>query len=167
MVMLWERMIQVYGHRWSSAFGEATDKSGGLSDAARIWQVGLRKMTRDMIKSGLNRCLDRADGWPPTLPEFRALCASPADWATRRIHAADQKNQQRRLALPKPGKITAPGDARAHLRHIRQMLKTDDPVDGELIEERFVSDPKRRARIEQQFLDEMKKLNAEKELSDE
>ena len=31
-------------------------------------------MTGPQIAMGLSRCVERGDAWPPSLPEFRALC---------------------------------------------------------------------------------------------
>ncbi len=64
-------MARIYGHRWTSAFG-ATDDS--------TWLRGLRGLTPAQVGRGLSRCAThRADGWPPTLPEFRALCTPMAE----------------------------------------------------------------------------------------
>ncbi len=69
MDRLWERMTAIYGHRWTSAYGNEDDGT---------WLQGLAGVTPDQIAAGLSRCLERGDGWPPTLPEFRALCQEGA-----------------------------------------------------------------------------------------
>ena len=71
MADLWRRMSRIYGHRWTSAFGAKDDST---------WLRGLRDMTPAQVGHGLSRCAThRADGWPPTLPEFRALCTPTAE----------------------------------------------------------------------------------------
>ncbi|MHB1752184.1 MAG: replication protein P [Acidiferrobacter sp.] len=71
MADLWRRMTRIYGHRWTSAFG-ATDDS--------TWLRGLRGLTPAQVGHGLSRCAThREGGWPPTLPEFRALCTPTAE----------------------------------------------------------------------------------------
>jgi hypothetical protein len=58
-------MAKIYGHRWTASFGVADDGT---------WAKGLRGMTGPQIAMGLSRCVERGDAWPPSLPEFRALC---------------------------------------------------------------------------------------------
>ena len=62
---LWERMAAVYGHRWTSAYGDADDGT---------WLQGLADMTPEQIGHAIGRCATRDDAWPPSLPEFRRLC---------------------------------------------------------------------------------------------
>ena len=75
MANLWERMNHIYGHKWSSAFGvSATDKDMRMTDAAQTWANGLIGITGPQIAIGFRACIARDEPWPPTLPEFRALC---------------------------------------------------------------------------------------------
>ena len=71
---LWERMIAIYGFRWASAYGEAAEIDGKLTLAADTWQRGLAGLPERAIGAGLDACLAAAEPWPPTLPQFRALC---------------------------------------------------------------------------------------------
>ena len=93
MAHLWRRMTRIYGHRWTSAFGAKDDST---------WLRGLRDMTPAQVGHGLSRCAThRADSWPPTLPEFRALCTPTAedlglptpDAAYREAALADRDHQ--------------------------------------------------------------------------
>lgn len=61
-------MVQTYGHRWTSSFGE----SPTLEHA---WARYLTGLTGKQIANGLAR-LDTVDnnGWPPSAPQFRQLC---------------------------------------------------------------------------------------------
>lgn len=63
---LWQRMGEIYGHRWTSGFGEL--------DNHNTWLTGLENLTPEMLAQGLRGCVNRQDPWPPTLPEFRAMC---------------------------------------------------------------------------------------------
>jgi len=58
-------MTKIYGHKWVSSFGEADDGS---------WLSGLHDVSVQQIATGLDACRVRLDLWPPSLPEFRALC---------------------------------------------------------------------------------------------
>jgi len=60
----WLKMIHMYGHKWTSSYGEADDGT---------WFSGLRDLTTEQIQHGMRECLKREDAWPPTLPEFRQL----------------------------------------------------------------------------------------------
>ena len=82
MARLWDRMAAIYGHRWTSSYGTCT------STAFSVWLRGLADIEPKQLGAGLAKCLERrdikdaarVDPWPPTLPEFRALCLpSPED----------------------------------------------------------------------------------------
>lgn len=59
-------MAEIYGHKWTSAYGD--------SDADGTWAKGLADMSNADLKQGFLACIQRGDAWPPSLPEFRALC---------------------------------------------------------------------------------------------
>jgi hypothetical protein len=63
-------MAEIYGHRWTSSYGADPNPDG----AAGTWAKGLAGVTAAQIADGLRACLTSADPWPPTLPEFRAMC---------------------------------------------------------------------------------------------
>lgn len=62
-------MAEIYGHRWTSAYGESAEEGAGLT-----WSKGLAGITTPQVAAGLGACIASADPWPPTLPEFRARC---------------------------------------------------------------------------------------------
>lgn len=64
----------MYGHKFTSAFGESAVVDGELTDVASTWASGLRGVTGEQIAKGLHACCQRDDPWPPTLPEFRNAC---------------------------------------------------------------------------------------------
>lgn len=64
-------MIEVYGHRWTAAHGESAEAGSGDT-----WAKGLAGVSPQQLAVGLEACIVRADPWPPTLPEFRAMCLS-------------------------------------------------------------------------------------------
>lgn len=69
METLWLRLSEIYGHKWTSAYG--TDSSGS---AGQTWAKGLSGLTAAQVGDGLKTSLASADPWPPTLPEFRSRC---------------------------------------------------------------------------------------------
>jgi hypothetical protein len=75
-------------------------------------------MTADDLARGLHACLDRADPWPPTLPEFRALCLPPKILAP--YHRAFPKTA---LLESDEVKAARKAHARAALDGLQQLLR--------------------------------------------
>lgn len=72
MDRLWERMTEIYGHAWTSSYGEAPVPG---------WETALRGISPERIKQGLERMAadQRYLKWPPAALEFRALCLPRAE----------------------------------------------------------------------------------------
>lgn len=64
-------MTEIYGHKWTSSFGDSDDEG--------TWAAGLADLSMEQLKSGFIACVRRADPWPPSLPEFRTLCGGNGD----------------------------------------------------------------------------------------
>jgi len=71
---LWERMTQLWGHRHQSAWGQSVDANGHLTDTAQLWLQGLGRFTLREIADGVTEMVEKGQEWPPTLPEFMAMC---------------------------------------------------------------------------------------------
>jgi hypothetical protein len=78
MLNLWERLNHIYGHKFSSTYGESAFNEDGLTEAAKTWASGLRGLTGDQVANGLRECVDCGEAWPPTLPEFVKMCKGSA-----------------------------------------------------------------------------------------
>jgi hypothetical protein len=79
-------MAAIYGYRWTSAYGERCDDDAGvLTIAGDTWQRGLDAVGEQRIGTGLNACVICADPWPPTLPQFRAMCLEVPSLARVRL----------------------------------------------------------------------------------
>lgn len=63
-------MVSLYGHKWTSSFGD--------SDEGNYWLATLRELTTDHLKIGLERCTSSGDAWPPSAPEFKSMCLPTA-----------------------------------------------------------------------------------------
>lgn len=72
----WQRMLSIYGHKWSSHLGLADDGTGLITDSAKTWQKGLAGVTLEQLKYGFDMLIFKNHDWPPSLPEFRKLCLS-------------------------------------------------------------------------------------------
>lgn len=83
MRTFWVRMAEIYGHKWTSAYGDDSGPEG----AAGTWAKGLAGVTPAQVSTGLQACLVAIDPWPPTLPEFRAMCLGVPTFAAVRADA--------------------------------------------------------------------------------
>ena len=77
VLALWSRFSHLFGNRFENAYGPALSETGELHPIAATWAKALGGFTGEDLARGLRACLDRNDGWPPSLPEFRALCREP------------------------------------------------------------------------------------------
>lgn len=94
---LWGQMAAIYGHRWTSAYG--ADPATG---AGQVWGEGMIGLTPRQIRTGAAACRDGhgpADGWPPTLPQFRELCLGLPPLAEVRRELADRDGQRTPFGL--------------------------------------------------------------------
>ncbi len=60
-------MNAVYGHQWTSSFGEQTDPLG-------VWLGVLQGVTPAMLEQGVNNMSALGLEWPPNAVKFRTLC---------------------------------------------------------------------------------------------
>lgn len=56
--------------------------------AGRAWAAALAGLSREQIDQGLAACRHRADGWPPALGEFQAMCLGVPSLARVEIEIA-------------------------------------------------------------------------------
>ena len=74
---VWLRMTEIYGHKWTSAFGD-----DAMVGAGETWAKALRDLTGSQLAVGIEDCAVSVDPWPPTLPQFRAMCLGIPDLPT-------------------------------------------------------------------------------------
>lgn len=73
-------MTATYPHKWVSAVGDDS-----RSPAGRAWARSLAGLTRQHIDRGLDACRNSSDPWPPSLPEFKALCLGIPSFAAVKL----------------------------------------------------------------------------------
>lgn len=105
MANLWRRMTELYGHKFTSAYGDEPNDT---------WARALAHTTGRQIANGLQACFRREDNWPPTLPEFVEMCRP-------------RRQLPEFPALEKPR--SDKGTAARHIREIRETLGIADPED--------------------------------------
>jgi hypothetical protein len=86
-------MAEIYGHRWTSAYGE----NPGPDGPAGTWAKGLAGIGTAQVAAGLEACLASSDPWPPTLPQFRAMCLGIPSFAEVRLDNGPAKAPFTRL----------------------------------------------------------------------
>lgn len=66
---LWLKMAEMYGHRWTSSFGE-------LADPNHSWATVLAGLDRFQLAAGMSALVERGQefDWPPPANVFRSLC---------------------------------------------------------------------------------------------
>ena len=99
---LWQMMGSMFGHKWVSSYGETVDPD-------RVWAACLKGISPEQIKHGLNACVTSGLEWPPSAPEFRALCTDDADREWRAFKARSDETDRllaaERLRLTDQGKV--------------------------------------------------------------
>jgi len=69
-----------YGNLFLSKFstGEVDAQGGdaGIVSARQIWGHGLREFDAGVVRAALAQCVERHPEFPPSLPQFVALCAA-------------------------------------------------------------------------------------------
>ncbi len=77
------RMEHLYGHRWSGQYGKPLNEQWELTLSARQWLADLAPFTPAQIRAALEATELEHHDWPPTVPQFKALCRgvapAPAD----------------------------------------------------------------------------------------
>lgn len=76
-------MAEIYGLRWTTAYGEDPDAGAG-----ETWAKGLAGISSKQLAAGLTASIASADPWPPTLPEFRARCLGIPPLSSVRLNRA-------------------------------------------------------------------------------
>ncbi len=114
-------MTHLYGHKFSAAFGEsAANPDGSLTDVAHTWAGGLCGITGAQLAAGLRQCILSGAEWPPSLPEFRAMCLP------KRVPLCHQEARTRPalayIALPRPA--LTPEQRKEYLEKMRAALKS-------------------------------------------
>ena len=74
-------MASLYGNKWTSTMGE--------TDHGNMWLAALNGLVFDQLKIGMSKCADSGEAWPPSAPEFKAMCLpDPQDYGLPGVDAA-------------------------------------------------------------------------------
>jgi hypothetical protein len=119
MTRLWQRMRELLGQSWVRAYGEADGQT------PHAWAGALGDFTPTEIGGAIQAVQDWDSAFPPTFPEFKALCLSVRakqrpNWTQERV-AREVPLQQ--LTAPQPGDSET---ARQEKAMIRQIMAGED-----------------------------------------
>ncbi len=73
IVRFYSRMQHLFGHKWTSSYGEPMGPNG-LTSSAQQWFFDLRDFTPDQVSQGLRKIEQEAPEWPPTPMDFKKRC---------------------------------------------------------------------------------------------
>jgi len=71
MAAMWKRLREYLGQTWVRERGEV----GG--DTFKAWSYALQNFSKEYITRGVKACQDWKHDFPPTLGQFKELCATP------------------------------------------------------------------------------------------
>ena len=108
---LWKRMQRVYGAKWASQYGDTDDGT---------WTTALAEFSEAEVFAGIQACIDSGDEWPPSLPQFRALCR-PAPRENAAMYRLPPERQ-----LPHLLTDEARASGRANIAKLRASLTDGD-----------------------------------------
>lgn len=130
-------MTGIFGQRWLSSYGV---------EPSETWLAGLIDMEPGELQIGLVACLSWESDWPPTLPQFRALCRPRRD-ECHRVYRAQ---------LPEPAEVRSQRleSGRVVLDSLRAMLGPSDDEPGRAPVQRVSAD------VMQQAIAELAELAA-------
>lgn len=98
-------MHGAYGNVFLSKFstGEHDDegKDKGVKSAMQVWVLALRRFPVDVIETAAYRCQKDRPDFPPTLPQFEAVCAAVMP---RKTYA--EEHGLPRLPAPAPAPVS-------------------------------------------------------------
>ncbi len=103
MALLWARMGDLFGAKWTSRCGDITDEQGAYTQTFLLWCRKLDGLTTNEFQHGMTQLEERAkrsgqlgeELWPPSYAEFIGL-------ATQHWETAAHKPFPK-LALPDKG----------------------------------------------------------------
>lgn len=76
MAEFWITMISLYGKKWVDQYGDFINPANKkISEIVMVWAEALADVDILRIERALRNCLSRESPFPPTLPEFKAMCA--------------------------------------------------------------------------------------------
>lgn len=121
---LYMRLDAMYPAKWRANFVEPD----AVANWQKVWAEGFVSagITTDMIKRGLDNCVDLYVEWPPTYPQFIKAC--------KEIRSNEQRHNRPMLAEPEYIPCT-PEEAAVHIANIRALIEKNGGILKNVTEE--------------------------------
>lgn len=116
--------------KFSSGVTDAAGRDKGVASARTVWAFSLRKFSEQTVVAALGRCETLHPEFPPSLPQFLAVCAACAPRATYRVENAIEMSGELRSRYARQAReINARHDAKA-LRCKTGFIPLPNTLDG-------------------------------------
>lgn len=112
MDFLWKRLTSFYGRQFLDFFPSANI----MAEAKQAWteETFRRGLTKEMIRKGLDTCIDERKQWPPSMPEFIEMC--------ERKPEVKPDCRQIYISPPKDENALSQAQIAAHLQKLTEQL---------------------------------------------
>ena len=83
---VWERMSEIFGHRWTTGTGDKP---------TLMWTKAIADLSPEEIARGIDHCIKTPMEWPPTPGMFRNFCRPAIDYERAYLTAVEQLSRRR------------------------------------------------------------------------
>lgn len=109
-------MSSMYGHKWTSAYGD-------IPDPDKVWYAILKDVTWYQMQFGMNKLADSGASWPPAAPEFKKLCLNIEE-GVNTVRTPDvEATRERLMGIEDQSNLPAAAERVAKIHAIRDLLK--------------------------------------------
>ena len=113
---LWQLMSSMYGHKWTSAYGD-------IPDPDKVWYAILKDVSWEQMQFGMNKLANSGASWPPAAPEFKKLCLNIEE-GVNTVRTPDVEATKKNFLGIEDQSGMSDGDTRASkISDIRNLLK--------------------------------------------
>ena len=113
---LWQLMSSMYGHKWTSAYGD-------IPDPDKVWYAILKDVTWEQMQFGMNKLADSGASWPPAAPEFKKLALNIEEGVST-VRTPDVESTRKNfLGIEDKSNLPEADERVAKIHAIRDLLK--------------------------------------------
>lgn len=122
---LWDRMTQLYRHKWVSAEGDKMDHLQQLTENFILWCRKTEGLTDEQWRRGFNRIEHDVriastagdESWPPTYAAFLGFCSEPSCG-----YGGMYKKHRLALPIPEEERQKRKAKGRAEIKAIKSIF---------------------------------------------
>lgn len=113
-------MASLYGHKWTSAYGEEIDPDGA-------WRATLIGIPEELVRKGFSVLAKQGNEWPPSAPEFRKFCVGDqGEWQHRAVAAQDKLDAEQPKRLEQKLSDEQKDFGKSQIALMRESLKNSE-----------------------------------------